>query len=74
MRKRQYIELKELDVSALLSKEKDLLELLFKIRFEKNSGLIDFKIQYKNVRKDIARVKTLIKEKQTAQTAGASKG
>jgi large subunit ribosomal protein L29 len=43
----------------------DLEEQLFKLRFQKSTGQIENPIKIREVRKDIARVLTVINERQT---------
>ena len=42
----------------------DLEEQLFKLRFQKSTGQIENPIKIREVRKDIARVLTVVKERQ----------
>ena len=42
----------------------DLEELLYKLRFQKSTGQIDNPIKIREVRKDIARVMTVMTERQ----------
>ncbi|MCU0232892.1 MAG: 50S ribosomal protein L29 [Thermoanaerobaculales bacterium] len=43
----------------------DLEEQLFKLRFQKSTGQIENPVKIREVRKDIARVLTVINERQT---------
>jgi large subunit ribosomal protein L29 len=47
----------------------DLEEQLFKLRFQKSTGQIDNPIKIREVRKDIARVLTVMNERQTDGSA-----
>ncbi|MCJ7753973.1 MAG: 50S ribosomal protein L29 [Thermoanaerobaculales bacterium] len=47
----------------------DLEEQLFKLRFQKSTGQIENPIKIREVRKDIARVLTVINERQTEGSA-----
>ena len=47
----------------------DLEEQLFKLRFQKSTGQIENPIKIREVRKDIARVKTVINERQAGESA-----
>jgi len=47
----------------------DLEEQLFKLRFQKSTGQIDNPIKIGEVRKDIARVLTVMNERQTDGSA-----
>jgi large subunit ribosomal protein L29 len=48
----------------------DLDEQLFKLRFQKSTGQIDNPIKIREVRKDIARVMTVMTERQAEGSAG----
>ena len=50
----------------LVSKEKELAEQLFKLRFQKAIGQLDNALRIRETRRDIARVKTIKKERQQA--------
>jgi large subunit ribosomal protein L29 len=47
----------------------DLEEQLFKLRFQKSTGQIDNPIKIREVRKDIARVLTVINQRQAEGSA-----
>ncbi len=53
-------ELKELSADELQAKEAELRDQLFKLRFQKSLGQLDSPMKVKNVRRDIARIKTLL--------------
>jgi large subunit ribosomal protein L29 len=53
-------ELKELSADELKAKEADLRDQLFKLRFQKSLGQLENPMKLKNVKKDIARIKTLL--------------
>ncbi len=53
-------ELKELSADELAAKEAELRDQLFKLRFQKSLGQLDSPMKVKNVRRDIARIKTLL--------------
>ncbi len=55
-------ELKELSVDELQTKEAELRDQLFKLRFQHALGQLESAMKIKNVRRDIARIKTLLKE------------
>ena len=55
-------ELRELSVDELQTKENELRDQLFKLRFQHALGQLDNPLKVKNVRKDIARIKTMLKE------------
>jgi large subunit ribosomal protein L29 len=54
-------ELKELSADELKTKEVELQDQLFKLRFQKSLGQLDSPMKVKNVKRDIARIKTLLK-------------
>ncbi len=56
-------ELRQLSEGELLIKEKELGEELFNLRFQHATGQLDNVMRIPQVRRDIARVKTLLKEK-----------
>ena len=58
--------IRELGETELLTKEKELNEQLFKLRFQKAIGQLDNALKVRETRRDIARVKTILKEKQAA--------
>jgi len=59
-------DLREKTENDLQTRERDLSEQLFKLRFQKATGSVENPMKIRQVRREIARVKTLIKEKQTA--------
>ncbi len=56
-------ELRELSEDELQSKEGELKDQLFKLRFQHSLGQLDNAVKLRNVRKDLARVKTILREK-----------
>lgn len=56
-------ELRELSEDELNSKEAELRDQLFKLRFQHSLGQLDNAAKLRNIKKDIARVKAIIKEK-----------
>jgi large subunit ribosomal protein L29 len=55
-------EMRELSVDELQTKEAELRDQLFKLRFQHALGQLENPLKVKNVRKDIARIKTLLNE------------
>ncbi|MDD8014795.1 MAG: 50S ribosomal protein L29 [Acidobacteriota bacterium] len=55
-------ELKEMSADELHAKETELKDQLFKLRFQKSLGQLENPMKLKNVKKDIARIKTLLTE------------
>jgi large subunit ribosomal protein L29 len=56
-------ELRQLSEGELLIKEKELGEELFNLRFQHATGQLDNVMRIPQVKRDIARVKTVLKEK-----------
>jgi large subunit ribosomal protein L29 len=54
-------ELKEMSADELQAKETELKDQLFKLRFQKSLGQLESPMKIKNVKRDIARIKTLLK-------------
>ncbi len=59
-------ELRELAFELLQDKEKQFREEEFKLRFQQATGQLDKTARLKELRKDIARVKTIMREKEAA--------
>ena len=60
-------EFRDLSVEELEVKEKELAEALFNLKFQHATGQLDNTAQLGKTRKDIARVKTILAEKQRAE-------
>ncbi len=60
-------ELRELSVDDLVVKEKDLAEEIFKLRFQHGIRPLENTAKLRQLKKDVARVKTLVGEKQKAE-------
>jgi large subunit ribosomal protein L29 len=61
---------RELSVTELEHKQKELSEQLFKLRFQQAIGQLDNTMKLRETRRDIARVKTILKQKVRAAEAG----
>lgn len=61
--------LRELSTEELNKKVVELKEELFNLRFQMATGQLENPMQLKQVRKDIARVKTVIREREIAAQA-----
>ena len=59
-------DLREQTVEELLDKERDLAEQLFALRLQKVTGQLEKPSRVSAVRKDMARVLTVLAEKQSA--------
>jgi large subunit ribosomal protein L29 len=60
-------EIRELGRDELQGKEKELQERLFRLRFQKSLGQLDNALKLREVRRDIARVKTVLREKSAGE-------
>ena len=60
---------RELSVDDLRGKERELMEQLFRLRFQKSIGQLDNALKIRETRRDIARVKTILRQKQAPQRA-----
>jgi large subunit ribosomal protein L29 len=56
-------ELRELSIDELHQKEKDLKEELFNLRFQRATGQLENLMRLSHVKRDIAKVKTILREK-----------
>ncbi len=56
-------EIRELDVDELRTREKDLGDQLFRLRIQKSMGQLEAPARVRDVRKDLARIKTVLREK-----------
>ncbi len=56
-------EIRSMSIDDLTQKNESLVEELFKLRFRHTAGRLDSPSVMKNVRRDIARVKTVLTEK-----------
>ena len=61
-------ELRELDDEALLTKLKEAKEELFNLRFQAATGQLESHGRLRSVRKDIARVYTIMRERELGIT------
>lgn len=55
-------ELRQLTVPELADKEKQLVQELFNLRFQYGTGRLENPMQIRKTKRDIARVKTILKE------------
>ena len=63
-------ELKEMSEAELRQKEKEVTEELFNLKFQHATGQLENTERLPQVRKDLARVKTLLSQKRLDQTKG----
>ena len=59
-------EFRDLQVDELRQREKDLDDQLFRLRIQKSMGQLEAAHKLKALRRDLARVKTVLREKETA--------
>jgi large subunit ribosomal protein L29 len=59
--------IREMSAEELQHKAKELREQLFRLRFQKSLGQLDNALKLREARRDIARVMTILKEKQVAR-------
>jgi large subunit ribosomal protein L29 len=65
-------ELRELSIQELVEREKELARELFNLRFQMATGQLSNHTSIKKIKRDIARVKTVFREKEAVKDkAGA---
>ncbi len=57
-------EIRELTLEELKQREQDVSEELFNLKFQRATAQLENKMRVRQVRRDLARIKTIIKEKQ----------
>jgi len=57
-------EVRELTLEELRQRERDSTEELFNLKFQLATGQLENKMRVRQVKKDLARIKTIIREKQ----------
>ncbi|OGL47733.1 MAG: 50S ribosomal protein L29 [Candidatus Schekmanbacteria bacterium RBG_13_48_7] len=65
--------LREMALEEMLQKKEELTEELFNLRFQASTGQIENPIKMRSVRRDIARIATLLRELEINQPADAKK-
>jgi large subunit ribosomal protein L29 len=60
--------LRDKSVDELRSRERDLKEQLFKLRFQRATGRVENPMKMRQVRREIAQIETLIRERDGAET------
>jgi large subunit ribosomal protein L29 len=58
---------REMGQDELRTKERELQEQLFRLRVQQSLGQLENAVKLREVRRDIARVKTVIRQKQVAR-------
>ena len=59
-------EVRDLAVDDLRQREKELDDQLFRLRIQKSMGQVEAAQKLKTLRRDLARVKTVLREKESA--------
>ena len=59
-------EIRDFTVDDLQQREKDMDDQLFRLRIQKSMGQLEEAHKLKALRRDLARVKTVLREKETA--------
>ena len=62
-------EIRDLAVDELQQRVKDMDDQLFRLRIQKSMGQLEAAHKLKTVRRDLARIKTVLREKETATAA-----
>jgi large subunit ribosomal protein L29 len=62
-------EFRELQVDELRLREKELDDQLFRLRIQKSMGQLEAAHKVKALRRDLARLKTVLREKEAAPAA-----
>jgi len=60
-------QIREMGLEELRAKERELQEQLFRLRFQKSLGQLDNALKLRQARRDVARVKTILREKQVTR-------
>jgi large subunit ribosomal protein L29 len=60
-------QIREMSADDLKAKQKELDEQLFRLRFQKSIGQLDNPLKLRETRREIARLKTVIREKQVTR-------
>jgi len=59
------MEIRELTVDDLRARVKDLDDQIFRLRIQKSMGQLEAPGKVREVRRDLARIKTILREKET---------
>jgi large subunit ribosomal protein L29 len=63
-------EFRDLGVDQLQQRAKDMDDQLFRLRIQKSMGQLEAANKLKGLRRDLARVRTVLREKEAAQAGG----
>jgi len=58
-------ELRDLSGDELKTKEVELRDQVFKLRFQKSLGQLENPLKIRNIKREIARIRTILKERET---------
>ena len=61
------MEIREMSVDDLRVRERDLDDQLFRLRIQKSMGQLEAPAKVRGVRRDLARIKTILREKSGAK-------
>ena len=61
-------EIREMSVDELHTREKDLDDQIFRLRIQKSMGQLEAPARVRVLRKDLAKIKTILSEKQVTTT------
>jgi large subunit ribosomal protein L29 len=64
---------REMSADELRTREKELQEQLFRLRFQKSLGQLENALKIRETRRDIARVKTVLRQRRAQAAAEASR-
>ena len=64
--------LREMSVEELVDEGSELSEQLFRLRFQKATGQLEDMMKIRQIRRDLARLKTVLTEKQQESEAPAN--
>jgi large subunit ribosomal protein L29 len=59
-------EIRELPIDTLRDRERELDDQLFRLRIQKSMGQLEAPAKVREVRRDLARIKTILREKEQA--------
>ncbi len=62
--------LRDLDTSELEARERELAEQVFRLRFQLSTGQAEAVTRLRSARRDVARVKTLLRERELRKAHG----
>ena len=63
-------EIRELTADDLRAREKELDDQLFRLRIQKSMGQLEAPAKIRDLRRDLARIKTILREKEPAAGSG----